>query len=100
MATRYSLTSPYHATIISENFLDVMENRPIPKFATDTQMIINRTYAHRPDLLAYDLYDNANLWWVFANRNPNAIRDPIWGFAEGLRIYLPTMETLQTSLGI
>jgi hypothetical protein len=100
MATRYSLTSPYHSTITSENFLDIMENRPIPKLATDAQMIINKTYAYRPDLLAFDIYDDASLWWVFAQRNPNTISDPIWGFAEGVRIYLPTMETLQTSLGI
>ena len=100
MATRYSLTSPYHSTITSENFLDIMENRPIPKLATDAQMIINKTYAYRPDLLAFDIYDDASLWWVFAQRNPNTISDPIWGFAEGVRIYLPTMETLQISLGI
>ena len=100
MAIKYSVTSAYHESIINENFLDIMENRFIPRFSSDAQMIINRTYAYRPDLLAYDIYDDASLWWVFAQRNPNTISDPIWGFAEGVKIYLPTMETLQTSLGI
>jgi len=100
MAIKYPVTSPYHNSITSENFLDLMENRFIPRSSGDAQMIINKTYAYRPDLLAHDLYDDASLWWVFAQRNPNAIRDPIWGFSEGLRIYLPTLETLKTSLGI
>jgi hypothetical protein len=50
--------------------------------------------------LAFDLYDNANLWWVFATRNRNVIVDPIWDFVAGIKIYIPKRETINNSLGI
>jgi len=53
----------------------------------------------RPDLLAADLYGDANLWWVFAVRNPNIIQDPVFDFTAGTIIYVPSMVTLTTALG-
>ena len=44
-----------------------MVDRPIPKLIDDLSMTINETYNLRPDLLAYDLYENANLWWGFCS---------------------------------
>lgn len=97
----YASTSPYFTTPVEEStYLGPMNNRPIPKKADDLQMTITQTYQHRPDLLAQDLYDDAGLWWVFAQRNPNAIKDPIWDFKTGLKIYLPKQSTLNTALGI
>ena len=96
MATRYSLTSPYHTTIISENFLDIMENRRIPKLATDAQMIINKTYAYRPDLLAFDIYDDASLWWVIAKFN-NKPTEGHLKLGDQVLIPLPLSQVLRSS---
>ena len=99
MAT-YNATSPYYNTGYSQFFLDTMTNRPIPKETDDQIMLINQTYQYRPDLLAYDLYQSANLWWVFYQRNPNTLTAPPLDFKAGIQIYLPKISTLQTVLGI
>ena len=99
MAT-YNSTSPYFLTQYSQFFLDVMVNRPIPKENDDLTFVINTTYQYRPDLLAFDLYQNAALWWVFYQRNPNTLTAPPLDFAVGVQIFLPKMPTLKSALGI
>ena len=96
----YDSTSPYFTTGYSQFFLDTMENRYIPKEADDTLMLINQTYQYRPDLLAYDLYGTPRLWWVFAQRNPDVIEDPIYDFAPGKVIQLPKASNLKNDLGV
>jgi len=98
MAT-YDSTSAYFATGYSQFFLDVMTNRPIPKQSDDQLMIINQVYQYRPDLLALDLYNNSDLWWVFYQRNPNTLTAPPLDFEAGVRIYLPKITTLRSVLG-
>lgn len=99
MAATYTSTSPYYTTGFVQFYLDVMTNRPIPKEPDDALMVINMTYQYRPDLLAFDLYDNGSLWWVFYQRNPNTLTAAPWDFAVGTRIYLPKISTLRTTLG-
>jgi hypothetical protein len=98
MAT-YNATSPYYATGYSQFFLDTMVNRPIPSQSDDLPFTINQTYQYRPDLLAFDLYDSAGLWWVFYQRNPNTLTKPPLDFAMNTLIYLPKMSTLRSVLG-
>ena len=100
MSVEYRQDSPYALTEMYGNFLDVYTHRPIPFYQDDVLFTINITYQYRPDLLAYDLYNNQNLWWLFAVRNPNAIQDPIWDFVINRKIFIPKQETLQTVLGI
>ena len=100
MATTYSRSSPYYATDTFGKFLDVMINRPITPKASDVLYKIDKVYEHRPDLLAGDLYENPQLWWVFAQRNPNTIQDPIWDFKAGQNIYIPTKDQLTQDLGL
>jgi hypothetical protein len=50
--------------------------------------------------LAYDLYNDSRLWWVFAQRNPNRLKDPVFDFVAGTSIYLPDIANLKTALGI
>jgi hypothetical protein len=99
MAT-YNQNSPYYQTQYSQFFLDVMVNRPIPKLTDDQYFTINATYQYRPDLLAFDLYDDGNLWWVFYQRNPNTINKPPLDFTSGTQIYLPNINTLRSALGL
>jgi hypothetical protein len=95
----YDATSPYFETGYSQFFLDVMVNRPIPKEDDDLTFTINATYQYRPDLLAYDLYGIAGLWWVFYQRNPNTLQAPPLDFAANTLIYLPKITTLKSALG-
>jgi hypothetical protein len=99
MAENYTATSPYFTTGYSQFFLDVMVNRPIPKSTDDLLFTINTTFQYRPDLLAFDLYNDAGLWWVFYQRNPNTLQAPPMDFEAGTSIYLPRMDTLKTALG-
>jgi hypothetical protein len=97
----YKQTSPYFNTkLVNKQFLDIMENRYIPKNPQDIYWTINVTYNLRPDLLAYDLYDDANLWWVFAARNPNKLKDPLFDFVSGTSIYLPQATAIKEILGL
>lgn len=98
----YSATSPYvNTSIVNNTYLDVMNYVPVPRNPTDMLFTVTSAYEFRPDLLAYDLYNNANLWWVFASRNPNALGpDPYFNFVADLEIYIPTLDTLRVLLGI
>jgi alpha-L-fucosidase len=95
----YDSTSPYFETGYSQFFLDSMVNRPIPKENDDLTFTINTTYQYRPDLLAFDLYGIAGLWWVFYQRNPNSLQAPPMDFKVGTLIYLPKITTLKSALG-
>jgi hypothetical protein len=95
----YARNSPYGKTPFYGNFLDLANFPDIPKNADDVIFEINRTYQYRPDLLAYDLYGDANLWWVFALRNPNSVRDPVFDMRIGSKIYLPKKSTLSEIIG-
>ena len=96
----YPTTSPYNTTgIVNAKFLDVMVNRPIPLNPSDIYYQIPQIYEYRPDLLAYDLYGDSRLWWVFAQRNPNRLKDPYFDFKAGVGIYIPKLDTLARVLG-
>ena len=99
--TSYPATSPYYSTdIVNSKFLDVMIDRPIVKDQSDIYWEITLVYEYRPDLLAFDLYSDSRLWWVFASRNPNKLKDPYFDFVTGVGIYLPKAEMLTQILGL
>jgi hypothetical protein len=97
----YPPSSPYYNTdTVNGKFLDIMVNRQIPVLASDVYWEITPGYDLRPDMLAYDLYNDSKLWWVFASRNPNRLKDPFFDFVTGTGIYLPTSDTLNQTLGL
>jgi hypothetical protein len=97
----YSASSPYSNTdIVNGKFLDIMTNRAIPMLASDRYWEITTVYEYRPDLLAYDLYADSRLWWVFAQRNPNRLKDPYFDFVAGVGIYIPRSDVLTQVLGL
>ena len=98
MAT-YTKTSPYYNTSMVNNYLDVINFRDIPKERDDILFELTATYEYRPDLLAYDLYKDQSLWWVFAVRNRSVIKDPVFDMVAGVKIYLPKASTLQRVIG-
>ena len=96
----YSNTSPYADTRQLADYLDIFTPRTITAENDEQRYTIERTYAYRPDLLAYDLYGSPRLWWVFAQRNPDEIEDPIYDFKPGVTVQLPKKENLLKDLGI
>lgn len=97
---KYNKASPYVNTDSFGFFLDVAQVPDIPKYNSDVLYEIDAIYMHRPDLLAYDLYGNVNLWWVFSVRNPNVLQDPVFDFIPGTTIYVPKKSTLTDVLGV
>ena len=95
----YTKNSPYYTTPVTGFYLDVITFRNIPNLPSDVKFTVTSQYANRPDLLAYDLYGDQKLWWVFAVRNKNVIQDPIYDLFAGQVIYLPQPDTLAIVLG-
>ena len=96
----YSNVSPYASTKTFGNFLDVWAPRKITKDPSDVIYTLDRAYMYRPDLLAFDLYGNTGLWWVFAARNPNVFQDPTFDFLPGVSFYVPKKQNLDADLGL
>jgi hypothetical protein len=96
----YSQYSPWANTRQNNLYLELLEIRPVPAESDDFEYVIENQYRHRPDLLAFDVYGNAKLWWVFMQRNMNVIKDPIYDFEPGTTIYLPKKSNLQKFLGV
>ena len=100
MTTTYKSNSPYYGTQFWGQFLDVWSGKTIKSHVSDALYQIDSPYNLRPDLLAYDMYKDSAYWWIFAVRNPDILIDPLMDFTTGKIIYVPTMATLKTSLGL
>lgn len=95
----YSQNSPYYKTDVVNGYLDILNFRDISYERDDVLFEVTNTYENRPDLLAYDLYQDSGLWWVFAVRNKSVIKDPIFDMKAGTKIYLPKITTIKKTLG-
>lgn len=97
---QYTQSSPWSITPQNNLYLELLEIRPVPAEADDFRYVIESHYKHRPDLLAFDLYGNPKLWWVFVQRNMSVLRDPIYDFDAGTVIYIPKKSNLEKFLGV
>jgi hypothetical protein len=84
---------------MNRGYLDVLNFIDIPSEADDIEFEITSLYMHRPDLLAYDIYGDSQLWWVFAVRNKDVLRDSLYDFVPGQKIFLPKLETIKNAVG-
>lgn len=97
---KYSDKSPYSNTPVKNNqYLDVLTIRPVPARDDDVLYTVQPQFTHRPDLLAYSVYGTSKLWWVFAQRNMDVLKDPVFDLIPGIQIYLPRQDKLQKFLG-
>jgi hypothetical protein len=97
----YTASSPWGKTgSVRGRHLDILNIRPVPAEDDDILYEVESQYTHRPDLLSYDLYGTPKLWWVFAQRNMDVIKDPIYDLRAGVKIYLPKVTSLKTLLGL
>lgn len=91
MPVEYRQDSLYRTTnIVDKKYLDILDIgiKNINSISTKSYKIENK-YQNRPDVLAYDLYGNAKLWWIFAILNQDTLVDPIIDFEAGLTIQVP-----------
>lgn len=86
----YKQTSHLSATGVSNGYAEIYNPPFTPDFTQTTELTLVQKYNRRPDLLAYELYDEAAYWWVFALYNRNSILDPINDFTTGKTIIVPT----------
>lgn len=100
MSATYTNLSPWYTTEIKEGYLDLLSIRPVSAEPDDFLYNIEAQYTYRPDLLAYDLYGEASLWWVFIQRNLDVLQDPIFDFVPGKQIYIPKGSSLKSVLGL
>lgn len=100
MPAEYKVTSPWHSTDFNPSgYLDLLSVRGVPAEDDDTLYEVHSAYTHRPDLLSYKLYGTSKFWWVFAQRNMDVIKDPIYDLVAGVKIYLPKKENVLRYLG-
>lgn len=97
MAT-YQKTSPWHTTKQNNLYLELMNYRAIKASSDDVPYVIESQYRHRPDLLAYDMYGNPKLWWIFTMRNRSILKDPIYDFEPGVKIFCPKKENVDATI--
>ena len=96
----YGDKSPYGVTNKkNDQYLDILTIRQVPASDDDVVYTVQPQFTHRPDLLAYSVYGTPKLWWVFAQRNMDVLKDPVYDLVAGLEIRLPRQDKLQQFLG-
>jgi hypothetical protein len=91
MAVSYNNSSNYSTTGLNRRNLDLYN----PKISADNldeetlTIIVQNKFDKRPDLLAFELYGSARLWWVFTHYNRDKLKDPIFDFKAGIKIVVP-----------
>ncbi len=80
--------------------LNYMNLPKVESSTSDTQFLITKKYANRPDLLANDKFGSPELWWILALSNLEIIKDPITDFKEGTIIRLVTENKAKSIAGM
>lgn len=96
----YNSRSPWFSTKELPGYLGYLNVRSVSAEPDDYLYTIEPHFNYRPDLLAYTLYGDNKLWWVFMQRNMDIIEDPIFDFRAGVQIYVPKKQSLFAVLGI
>jgi len=86
----YKQTSHLRNVTVINGYADIYNPPFTPDFTQTEELTLVQKYNRRPDLLAYELYDEAAYWWVFTLYNRNTIVDPINDFTTGKTIRVPT----------
>lgn len=94
MARRNERSSIYANTPVRGFFLDIWVPIELNSSANDYFWVIEQKYHMRPDLAAYDIYGNEKLWYIFALRNKDIIKDPIFDFTAGTEIVVPAKNSI------
>ena len=70
------------------------DRRVFSKSTSDTSITLPAKFDRRPDLLAYEVYNNSQIAWVILQYNN--IMDVNTEFVSGAQIILPSLARVQT----
>ena len=88
-------TDTFYGNCVSDGFfMGYYVPKELPKSSDDYYYIIPIKYDLKPGQLAYDLYGDAHLLWIFSVFNREIIVDPLFDFRAGKIIRVPTKERL------
>ena len=91
----YKSRSPWSSTNIRYGrILDIQKKRYLVRDPLDELVTIPQQFDKRPDLYSFEVYGTAKYWWIFAQRNPDLIEDPINDFTVGKQIYVPQRKNI------
>lgn len=90
----YPATSIYAKTPIKNNYLDIWSARGVISSAGDEILLIPNNFHQRPDLASFQFYNTTKYWYIFALRNKDLLKDPIYDFKAGLEIFVPPLSSL------
>jgi hypothetical protein len=91
----YKSHSPWSKTsILYGRVLDIQTKRNLFRDPLDEYVSIPQQFDKRPDLFSFEKYGTAKYWWIFAQRNPDDIIDPIDDFTAGKKIYVPNRTNI------
>lgn len=86
--------SLYSATRVFNGFLTYYNPVEIPFDDTDYVITLTPKYEYKPGRLAYDLYGDEKLLWVFRYFNNDKIEDMIFDMKSGMTLLVPTKDRL------
>jgi len=87
--TKFDSMSFYGNTKQNGFYLGYYDPLGITKTDEDYYYIIPTKYDLKPGLLAYDLYGDAQLMWIFSVYNRDILQDPLFDFRAGKIIKIP-----------
>ena len=96
--SNFDSRSIYKKTSSDDFFLGYYEPIDIPYDTSDYYVEIPTKYDLKPGLMAYDLYGDPQLLWVFSIMNRETINDPLFDFRAGKIIRIPTKTRLNNLL--
>lgn len=94
----YSSLSQYSNTQQTTWYLDVYTDLGFGPDSSDQQIVLDSRFKNRPDKLAYELYGQSSLWYLFYLVNNN-ISDPIFDMVPGNKIYVPLPQRVADFFG-
>jgi len=83
-------------TDVFPNRIGWWERQSIQKHDSDIYHIVTKRGEGRPDLISYDVYENAYYAWVIMQYN--SIVDPTEELVKGKRLRLPTSSRLKLNI--
>ncbi len=95
MPSKYKKPSLYSNTPIKNWYLGHWPGINVNPSLNDEPYIIPAKYNLRPDLAAYHFYGSTTYWYVFALRNKNVLKDPIFDFIAGREIIIPNKKSIE-----
>jgi len=78
-------------------YLDTAKLPKIRKTKGDI-VVVPPECENRIDLFSYQQYGSSRLWWIIVLANADLIRDPIWDFRSGLKLFVPRDTSLLEKL--